>query len=64
MFDGIIKLPEKCFLGYGIMMPLEDNLDKIVSELLTPNSVCVYVAISCCISYVYARIIAYKTTFN
>ena len=27
MFDGIIQLPEKRFLGYGIMMPWENNLE-------------------------------------
>ena len=27
MFDGIIQLPERKFLGYGIMMPWENNLD-------------------------------------
>ena len=27
MFDGIIQLSEKRFLGYGIMMPWENNLE-------------------------------------
>lgn len=27
MFEGIIQLPEKNFLGYGIMMPWENNLE-------------------------------------
>ena len=27
MFDKIIQLPEKRFLGYGIMMPWENNLE-------------------------------------
>lgn len=27
MFEGIIQLPEKRYLGYGIMMPWENNLE-------------------------------------
>ena len=27
MFKGLIQLPETKYLGFGIMMPWEDNLD-------------------------------------